>query len=61
MRSSFRLVGEYSVLHTVFVYVPSRSRKSSILMIADSDCLKFAGVRVFLILAYIYKVSARYS
>ena len=60
MRSSFRLVGEYSVLHTVPVYVPSRTGKSPFLLIADSGCFKFAGVRVFLVLAYFYKLSARY-
>jgi hypothetical protein len=55
MRSSFRLVGEYSVMHTVLVYVPSRTGKSPFLLIADSGCFKFAGARVFLILAYFYK------
>jgi hypothetical protein len=55
MRSSFRLVGEYSVMHTVPVYVPLRTGKSPFLLIADSGCFKFAGARVFLILAYFYK------
>src|ERR1700722_14500821 len=60
MRSSFRLVGEYSVLHTAPVYVPSRTGKSPFLLIGDSGCFKFAGIRVILVLVNYYRLSSRY-